>query len=122
MRSGSSVLDKALAWLGSARADVRRFPAAVRRLAGFQLRRVQQGLDPNDWKPMSSVGVGVREIRLHVEGAHRVFYVATFAEAVYVLHAFEKKTRKTAVRDLEIGRERFRSLVAMRRKDDDSKK
>jgi phage-related protein len=94
----------------------------VRRLAGFQLRRVQQGLDPNDCKPMSSVGAGVREIRLHVEGAHRVFYVATFADAVYVLHAFEKKTRKTTARDLEIGRERFRSLVAMRRKDDDSKK
>jgi phage-related protein len=116
------VSDKALAWLGSARSDVRRFPAAARRLAGFQLRRVQQGLDPNDWKPMSSVGAGVREIRLHVEGAHRVFYVATFAEAVYVLHAFEKKTRKTTARDLEIGRERFRSLIAMRRKDDDSKK
>jgi phage-related protein len=94
----------------------------VRRLAGFQLRRVQQGLDPNDWKPMASVGAGVREIRLHVEGAHRVFYVATFADAVYVLHAFEKKTRKTTARDLEIGGERFRSLVAMRRKDDDSEK
>jgi len=78
------VPDKALAWLGSARSDVRRFPVAVRRLAGFQLRRVQQGLDPNDWKPMSNVGAGVREIRLHVEGAHRVFYVATFADAVYV--------------------------------------
>lgn len=71
---------------------------------------------------MSSVGAGVREIRLHVEGAHRVFYVATFAEAVYVLHAFEKKSRKTSARDLEIGRERYRSLVARRRKNDGSQK
>lgn len=71
---------------------------------------------------MSSVGAGVREIRLHIDGAYRVFYVATFAEAVYVLHAFEKKTRKTTARDLEIGRERFRSLVAMRRRNDGSEK
>jgi phage-related protein len=116
------VLDKALVWLGSTRGDIRRFPPVARRVAGFQLRRVQNGLDPNDWKPMSNVGAGVREVRLHVEGEHRVFYVATFAEAVYVLHAFEKKTQKTTARDLEIGRERFRLLVAMRRKNNGSKK
>jgi len=107
--------DKPLLWLGSARGDVRKFPTAARRLAGFQLRRVQQGLEPNDWKPMSDVGPGVREIRIQVEGAHRVFYVATFDEAVYVIHAFAKKARKTAHRDLEIGRERFRSLIAARK-------
>jgi phage-related protein len=61
-------------------------------------------------------------IWLPVEGAHCVFYVATFAEEVYVLHAFEKRTRKTPARDLEVGRERFRPLVAMRRKNDGSKK
>jgi phage-related protein len=71
---------------------------------------------------MSSIGAGVREVRLHVEGEHRVFYVAAFAEAVYVLCAFEKKTQKTPARDLQIGRERFRALVAMRRKSDGSKK
>jgi phage-related protein len=71
---------------------------------------------------MSSVGAGVREVRLRVEGEHRVFYVATFAEAVYVLHAFEKTTQKTTARDLQIGRERFRALVAMRRKTNGSKK
>lgn len=114
--------DKALVWLGSTRADIRRFPAAARRVAGFQPGRVQKGLDPNDWKPMSSVGAGVREIRLHIEGEHRVFYVATFAEAVYILHAFEKKTQKTTARDLQIGRERFRALAAMRRKNNGSKK
>ena len=63
---------------------------------------------------MPTVGPGVREIRVHIEGAHRVFYVATLAEAVYVLHAFEKKTRKTAAHDLELGRIRFRSVGKLR--------
>jgi phage-related protein len=115
------VPDKPLVWLGSSRGDVRAFPAAVRRLTGFQLRRVQQGLDPNDWKPMPDVGRGVREIRINVEGAHRVFYVATFEEAVYVLHAFEKKTRKTTRRDVKIGRQRFRALMEMRQEHHDEK-
>jgi phage-related protein len=109
------VADKPLLWLGSSRGDVRAFPEDVRSVAGFQLRRVQQGLDPNDWKPMPTVGPGVREIRIHVDGEYRVFYVATFSEAVYVLHAFEKKTRRTAAQDLELGRKRFRDLVKMRR-------
>jgi len=69
---------------------------------------------------MASVGPGVREVRLHVEGERRVFYVARFEEAVYVLHAFEKRTRKTTPRDLELGRERFRTLMTMRRKKDGS--
>ena len=106
--------DKSLIWVGSSRRDVRAFPALARRLVGFQLRRVQQGLDPDDWKPMTTVGTGVREIRIHIAGAHRVFYVATRPEAIYVLHAFEKKTRKTAAGDLRIGRDRFRFLASLR--------
>ena len=108
--------DKALIWLGSSRRDLRACPATVRRLAGFQPRRVQQGPDPDDWKPMAAVGPGVREIRIHVAGAHRVFYLATRAEAIYVLHAFEKKTQKTSAHDLEVGRERFRALGKLRHK------
>ena len=106
--------DKPLILLGSSRGDLRAFPSPARRLAGFELRRVQQGLDPDDWKPMPTIGPGVREIRIHVAGAHRVFYVATLAEAIYVLHAFEKKTRKTAARDLELGRERFAAIGRLR--------
>ena len=106
--------DKPLILLGSSRRDLRAFPARPRRLAGFQLRRLQLGLDPDDWKPMPSVGPGVREIRIHVDGAHRVFYVETRAGAVYVLHAFEKKTRKTTLRDLTLGRERFKALGKVR--------
>ncbi len=102
--------DKPLIWLGSSRRDLRAFPALARRLAGFQLRRLQQALDPDDWKPMQTVGPGVREIRIHIAGAHRVFYVATRADAIYVLHAFQKKTQKTSAHDLRIGRDRFRAL------------
>jgi phage-related protein len=106
--------DKPLILLGSSRRDLRAFPALARRLAGFQLRRVQQGLAPDDWKPMPTVGPGVREIRIHIAGAHRVFYVATRAEAIYVLHAFEKTTQKTTARDLRIGRDRFRAVGQLR--------
>lgn len=107
--------DKPLFWVGSSRSDLRAFPRDARRVAGFQLRRVQQGLEPNDWKPMPTVGPGVREIRIHTGLEHRVFYVAKFTEGVYVLHVFEKQTRKIPKRELELARERFRSLVRKRR-------
>ena len=110
------MLDKPLIWLGSSQRDLRAFPALARRLVGFQLRRVQQGLDPDDWKPMQTVGPGVREIRIHIAGAHRVFYVARRPEAIHVLHAFEKKTQKTSAHDLRIGRDRFRVLEKLRHK------
>jgi phage-related protein len=77
------------------------------------LRRVQQGLEPDDRKPMRTIGASVREIRIHAAGAHRV-YIVSYAEAMYVLHAFEKKTRKTSGRDLEIGRNRFHALEKLR--------
>ena len=112
--------DKSLVWLGNARRDIRAFPADARRRSGFQLRRVQQGLDPDDWKPMTSVGTGVREIRIQTELAHRVFYVATFEEAVYVLHAFEKRTRKTPAHELRLARDRYGALLKKRA--DDAKK
>jgi phage-related protein len=114
------VSDKPLAWLGTARRDIRAFPADARRRSGFQLRKVQQGLDPDNWKPMTSVGPGVREIRIRTELAHRVFYVATFDEAVYVLHAFEKRSPKTASHDVTLARDRYRALIKKRA--DDAKK
>lgn len=109
--------DKPLFWLGSSRSDLKAFPLDARRVAGFQLRRVQQGLEPNDWKPMPTVGPGVREVRIHTGLEHRVFYVAKFTEGVYVLHAFEKRTRKTPKRELELARDRFRALVMKRQTD-----
>jgi phage-related protein len=103
-----------LYWLGSSRDELRRFPEQARRVAGFQLRRVQHGLLPSDWKPMPSIGHGVREIRVHAGMEHRVVFVARFLEAVYVLHAFQKSTRKTSSRDIEICRVRLKELIQSR--------
>jgi phage-related protein len=108
--------DKPLVWLGSSLDDVRAFPDEVRQEAGFQLRRVQQGLSPNDWKPMPTVGAGVIEIRIHTAEEHRVFYVAKFAEAVYVVHAFHKQTQKASQRDIDLARRRYAELIRTRSK------
>ena len=106
--------DKPLEWVGTTREDLRRFPEAARREAGYQLRRVQRGSDPTDWRPMTTVGAGVQEIRVHTGREHRVFYVAKFEEAVYVLHAFEKRTRQTPRRDTELARARLAELMRVR--------
>lgn len=96
--------------------ELRAFPETARREAGHQLDRVQRGLDPDDWKPMAIIGPGVREVRIRDEaGAFRVFYIATFAEAVYVLHAFQKKTQRTAKRDLGLAASRLGELRQRRR-------
>ena len=102
---------KPIAFVGSALDELRDFPASARREAGHQLDRVQRGLDPDDWKPMTSIGPGVREVRVRDEmGAFRVIYVATLADAVYVLHAFQKKTQRTAKRDLDLAASRLRQI------------
>jgi phage-related protein len=106
---------KRLLWLGSSRDDVRRFPPAARQRVGHELFQVQAGLDPSDWKPFQSVGAGVVELRVKLEGAFRVMYAAKFAEAVYVLHAFEKKTQRTSQADIEVARKRYRDLVRWRK-------
>ncbi len=103
-------------WLGSSLEDLRAFPEEARRAAGYQLGRVQQGLEPSDWKPMTAVGAGVREIRVHTRLEHRVFYVATFEEGVYVLHAFEKRTRQTPQSAIELARTRLADLIRRRRR------
>jgi phage-related protein len=98
-------------FLGDSLDALRRFPEVARRRAGYQLDRVQHGLDPDDWKSMNSVGAGVREIRIREErGAFRVMYVAKFGETVYVLHCFQKKTQKTSLGDLEIATRRYRKI------------
>jgi phage-related protein len=106
---------KPVIWVGSSLDDLRDFPDVARQRAGHNLHLVQLGLEPADWKPMTSVGAGVLELRIRTERAHRVFYLARFADAIYVLHAFEKKTQKTGKRDLEMGRARLREVLAMRR-------
>ena len=102
---------KRIWWEASARRDLAAFPQDARREAGFQLDFVQQGVNPTDWKPMPSVGPGVREIRVHTRLEHRVLYVAHFEEAIYVLHAFEKRSQKTAQADIQLARTRLAKIL-----------
>lgn len=103
-----------MVWLGTSRQDVRGFPAEARGEIGHELYRVQMGFEPSDWKPIPSVGGGVKEIRVHTGLEYRVLYIAKFKEAVYVLHAFDKRTMKTPGQDSELGRKRLRELMAWR--------
>ncbi|MBI2839958.1 MAG: type II toxin-antitoxin system RelE/ParE family toxin [Acidobacteria bacterium] len=104
---------KAARFLGTARADLAAFPESARRRAGYELFMVQVGREPSDFKAMPSVGPGTYEIRIRDEGgAFRVVYVARFDQAVYVLHAFQKKTRKTSRADIELARARYKMIGA----------
>ena len=106
---------KELRWVGSSYDDLLKFPREVRRTAGFELGKVQAGLDPEDWKPFGVVGAGAREIRIRdASGIYRVIYVAKFEEAVYVLHCFQKKTQATSTRDKDVAEARYRSVVNAR--------
>ena len=103
---------KPIEFLGRSLEDLRAFPEVMRREAGYQLDRVQHGLEPNDWKPLSTIGPGVVEIRLRGEdGAFRVIYAAKFEQAIYVLHCFQKKTQKISREDLDLAKHRYRDLL-----------
>ncbi len=102
---------KPINWIGSSKRDIADFPVDARREAGNQLFLVQSGLEPHDWKPMPTVGAGVNEIRVKANGQWRVLYVAKFAGAVYVLHAFGKKTQRTAKADIDLAAKRYSDLL-----------
>ena len=106
---------KGIEFLGASLKTVREFPALAKREAGLQLDRVQRGLDPTDWKPMKSVGQGVREIRIQHEGQYRVIYVASFEKRVYVLHAFQKKSQKTSKQDLDTAKCALKEVLERQR-------
>jgi phage-related protein len=101
------VTTKPLKFVGPSLNELRDFPEEARRAAGFELRAIQNGFEPSDWKPMKTIGSGVNEIRIHILGEWRVIYVAKVLDAVYVLHAFQKKTQKTSQHDIEIARKRL---------------
>jgi len=106
---------KRVKFKGNSLQDLREFPEAARREAGYQLGRVQNGLEPEDYKPMPTVGSGAREIRIKEEsGIFRVLYVAKFEEAVYVLHCFQKKTQKAAKSDIDLARRRYAEIIKER--------
>ena len=113
-----NVRKKPVEWVGRSLEDLRSFPPEARTEAGHKLFRVQQGKSPGDLKPLPSVGRGAKEIRIHSWAGgrleHRVVYVAHFPEAVYVLHAFRKTTRRTSPQDLETARSRYREMLNQR--------
>jgi len=102
---------KDIEFIGHSLEEIQDFPLTARREAGYQLDRVQRGHDPKDWKPMSSIGQGVREIRIKDEGQFRVIYVAKFKEAVFVLHAFQKKSQKTSPQDIEAAKRALKQVL-----------
>jgi phage-related protein len=103
---------KPIRFVGPSLDALREFPNDARREAGYQLDKVQHGLEPADWKPMVSIGEGVKEIRIRDEtGAFRVVYVAKLVDAVFVLHCFQKKTQRTSQSDIELARKRYKELM-----------
>jgi len=101
---------KPLCFVGSCKDDLSGFPREARLAAGMELWQVQNGLMPSDFKPMLTIGTGVYEIRVHALGEWRVLYVAKFAEAIYVSHAFQKKTPKTAKTDIDLATKRYKMI------------
>ncbi|KQP61692.1 hypothetical protein ASG40_04090 [Methylobacterium sp. Leaf399] len=103
---------KSVVFVGTALDDLRAFPLTARREAGYQIDRVQSGRDPDDWKPMTSIGPGARELRIReASGAFRVVYVAKFADAIFVLHCFRKTTQKTSREDLALATRRYGEAI-----------
>jgi phage-related protein len=108
---------KPIEFCGDALEELCAFPVSARREAGFQLYQVQEGNNPDDWKPMTMIGAGVREIRIRdKDGAFRVVYVAKFEDAVYVLHCFQKKTQKTSAEDIALASQRYKELLWQRKR------
>lgn len=99
-----------LNFVGTSLDDLRNFPDDARRAAGFELYAVQCGTKPSDWKSMSAIGRGVFEIRIHVSGEWRIIYAVKHKDAVYVLHSFQKKSRKTSLQDIELARKRYKLI------------
>jgi phage-related protein len=104
---------KPVEWVGDSLKRVRALARPVRQQVGYELELLQHDMEPSDWKPMMTVGQGVNEIRIHVEGEHRLFYVARLRHAIYVLHVFRKKSRKTSKADIELAKTRFQEALRM---------
>jgi phage-related protein len=104
---------KPIKFLNKTVEEVRKFPADARREAGLQLFRVQCGQEPDDWKPMPSIGSGVREIRIRVKGQYRVIYIAKFQDAIYVLAAFQKKSQKTPKNMIAVAKRALKLIVKL---------
>ena len=103
-------------WLGSSFRDLGRMQIEAQDEIKIQLRRVQRGFLPLDWKPMKTVGVGVKDIRIRIRSdIFRTFYLAKYSDLVYVLHVFRKKSKQTSTRDISIAKRRYKSIATKRR-------
>lgn len=108
----NNTMIKQIEFISDSLSELRTFPISARREAGFQLDRVQKGFDPDDWKPMKTIGSGVNEIRVRdADGVYRVIYIAKFDETVFVLHCFKKKTEKTAKTNIDLAKSRYKELM-----------
>jgi phage-related protein len=102
---------KTITFLGDSLKCLRNFPDDAKQDAGYQLNKVQNGEQPDDFKPMPTIGKGVEEIRIWDEsGTYRVIYTARFADTVYVLHAFKKTTQETSQSDIDLAKDRFSKI------------
>ncbi len=107
--------EKPIHWLGSSLKDLQSFPEDTKKEAGYQLHRIQNGLQASDWKSLPMVGKGAEEVRLeNSDGAYRIIYIARAREAIYVLHCFQKKSQRTAKADINAARLRFRLISKVR--------
>ncbi len=106
---------KTVVFQGKAKDEIRSFPVNARRSAGEQLMRLQTGMDPEDSKPMRSIGSGIREIRIRAGDQYRVIYTAVFSEAIYVLSGFQKKSQSTPKSEIEKAKQRLAALRDYRR-------
>ena len=113
---------KPLIFVGTTRNDIREFGKKASVAIGTELLAVQLGSEPTDWKPISTIGAGVKEIRTHDGKEYRTIYVAKFSEAIYVLHSFVKKSRATPKKDIQIAKERFNYITQQRKKNSKKKK
>jgi phage-related protein len=99
-------------WVGTSLTDLKKLPDDVIQMAGYQLYLVQSGMNPSDWKPMKSIGQGVREIRIRLsKNAYRIIYVAVNRNSVYVLHSFQKKTQNTSAKDINLAKRRYNEVM-----------
>ena len=105
---------KSIEFHGHSLETIRKFPLVVTREIGYQLDRLQRGLNPVDWKPMPTVGKGVREMRIHRHGQYRVIFVTNVADSILVLHAFKKKAAKTARVDINQARNALKRATKRR--------
>ena len=101
---------RTITFLGSSLEDLKSFNVGAMSMAGYQLYKVQSGEEPTNWKPMPSIGAGVKEIRIKSGNAYRVIYLAKHEDTVYVLHAFNKKTQKTPKQDIELAKARLQEI------------